>query len=259
MLYLISMGLHDEKDMSTRAVTAAKTCAKLYVEFYTMKMNTNAEQLTRFLGRPVLEVTRSDLEEKSGKILSEAFKANIGILVGGDALCATTHASLVLEARRQGITVHTIHGSSIFSAIGETGLQPYKFGRTVTLAYGEEGYVPVSFYDVIRQNKNRGMHTLVLLDIKKEANRYMTVPDAIAILLDAEKAKRAGLFTNDTKIVGAADLGGNPVIRYGTLSEVRADTELGMRTPAVLVVPGELHFFEEEFLETFRKKRSRAL
>ncbi len=257
MLYLISIGLHDERDLSLRAIDACKMCNTVYAEFYTTKLKTDADRLTKLLGKHVTELSRQDLEELSGRILREAIKSNVAILVGGDALCATTHISLVMEAKRMGVTVRIIHGSSVFSAIGETGLQPYKFGKTITLAYGEEGYVPLSFYDASLQNKKRGLHTLLLLDIQKEQGRYMTVADAIEILEGAEKAKRAKLVTPTTKLVAAADLGGDSLIRYGTMDELKKSDAASV-TPAVLIIPGDLHFMEQEYLEFISKPETKT-
>ncbi len=66
-------------------------------------------------------------------------REEVGVLIGGDCLSATTHVSLLLEATEQGVETRIIHGSSIFSAVAETGLSLYKFGRTVTMPFPEKG------------------------------------------------------------------------------------------------------------------------
>jgi diphthine synthase len=52
------------------------------------------------------------------------------------------------------------------NAIGATGLQLYTFGQTVSIVFWEENWRPDSFYHKIKQNRDIGLHTLCLLDIK---------------------------------------------------------------------------------------------
>ena len=249
MLYLISLGLADEKDMSLRALETAKACDFLYLELYTTRMFTDAEKLSALIGKPVKEIERSDMEENSLKLLEQAKTQNVGILVGGDALTATTHTSLLLDASKQGIKTKVIHGSSIFTAVASTGLQLYKFGKTVTLALPEEKYKPTSTYEGIRGNKSGGLHTLILLDVKSESGKYMSVPEAAQILLRDE------VFSDDTKLIACCQLGSDSeTIRYASIKQLINDNSLQNKTPAVLVVPGELHFMEEEFLNLISKE-----
>lgn len=228
MLYLISLGLYDEKDISLRAVEAAKKCSRLYLELYTTNMNTSAGKISRLIGRPVEEIPREGLENKSGRLVQEAKTRDIGILIGGDALSATTHISLLLEARKAGVKTQVIHGSSVLTAVGEAGLSLYKFGRVVTLA----NPLQESTLEAIRQNKKAGLHTLVLLDIG------MAPQEGLKLL--------SGKITG--KILAASQLGGNPIIKYGTIQSL-LKLKPG-KTPAVLLIPGRLHFMEKEYLES---------
>jgi len=52
------------------------------------------------------------------------------------------------------------------NAMGACGLQLYNFGQTVSLVFFTDTWKPSSFYDRVKENWERGMHTLVLLDIK---------------------------------------------------------------------------------------------
>jgi len=254
MLYLISIGLADEKDMSLRALETAKKCDSLYVEFYTMRMFTDCEKLSHLIGKPVHELKRGDMEEKSGKLLKEASMKRVGILVGGDALSATTHTSLLEEAVKKGIKTGVIHGSSIFTAVGETGLQVYKFGKTTTLALPEENYRPTSCYDAIRENLERGLHTLVLLDVKSEKGMYMSVPEAAELLLSLEDEIGGGLLQKDTNVIAVCRLGrDDQVIRYAQLQVLAHDRTLDKKTPAAVIIPGKMHFMEEDFLKIVSK------
>ncbi|MFH1978566.1 MAG: diphthine synthase [Candidatus Aenigmatarchaeota archaeon] len=248
MLYLISLGLYDEKDMSIRALETAQKCDILYLELYTTRMNIDEKKLNKLIGKPVKEIKRSDLEEGIETILKEAKEKNVGILVGGDALVATTHTSIILDAKKAGIETQVIHGSSIYSAIGESGLQPYKFGATTTIAYPQDNYKPTSCYETIQKNKKNGLHTLVLLDVKSEENRYMTVKEGLEILIDMEKEKKQDVITEETLVIGVYQIGGEQQIVSGKAKELI--TKNIKTTPSVILIPGELHFLEKEFIES---------
>jgi diphthine synthase len=247
MLYLISLGLNDEKDLSVRALEAAKKCDRLYCEFYTSRPNTSIEKLSELAGMGVTELGRGDLEENSRRFLEEAKGKIVGLLVGGDALSATTHISLLLDAGKMGIEYEVIHGSSIFTAVAETGLQLYNFGKATTLPFPEEGYKPASAYDMIEQNKKAGLHTLVLLDTKP--GMQMDCITGISILKGIEAEKGKGVIAEE-KIIACVNLGGLSVIKYNTPEMLISDPEL-KGTPAVLIIPGKLHFLEKEYLDSF--------
>jgi diphthamide biosynthesis methyltransferase len=70
----------------------------------------------------------------------------------------------------------------------------------------------------------------------------MTVRDAVKMLL---KAKIVKDYDN---LVAFSNAGGNPKISYDAAKEFLAK-EVGL--PAVLIVPGKLHFRERDFLELF--------
>jgi len=240
MLYLISLGLFDEKDMSLRAIEAAKECDLLYVEFYTTGMHTTKEKLSKVIGKDVIEISRSGLEERSEALIKQAQLKNVGIMVGGDILSATTHISILLDARKMGVKTEVVHGSSIMTAVAKTGLQLYKLGRAVTMTND----MPMSVYDGIVSNKRIGLHTLVLLDIP------MSVSEALSILAGMEEKGQKGVITDETRLIAACRLGGpDETIKYGTIKQLQSDKALDKR-PAVILVPGELHFFEKEYLES---------
>jgi len=253
MLYLIGLGLYDEKDLSLRALEILKGCDEIYAELYTGVFRGSAEKLEELTGRPVRILFRKDLEENpEGNVLRNSRNMHIALLVPGDPLVATTHIDLILRARKLGIETKVIHSSSIYSAIGETGLQLYKFGKTTTLAFPEKGYFPTSPYDVIKENLGKGLHTLVLLDVKAEEKRFMTVREAIELLLDIEHSKKEGAFTPNRTCIGAARLGGDSVIKAGTAEDLGKE-KFG-DPPHILIVPGKLHFVEEEALEMYGLK-----
>lgn len=58
------------------------------------------------------------------------------------------------------------------TAIGCCGLQLYLFGETVSIPLWTSTTRPFSFYDKIASNRQRGLHTLCLLDIQIKEFTY---------------------------------------------------------------------------------------
>lgn len=240
-LTLISVGLSSHQDLSLRAIEAAKGAHHVYAETYTMKLDTTAQKLQETLGRPVTPLTRGGLEEEAQRLLEAAENSNVAVLVGGDALAATTHMSLLVDAAKRSIPVKVIHGSSVFTAIAETGLSLYKFGRAVTVPLPEKGPVD-TVLRAIKENAEHGLHTLLLLDLDIPAGRYLTIPEAI------KRLEATGELPMDTLMVAAARLGSdNQLIKADTAMSLR-DADFG-DPPYALAVPGQLHFLEEEALQ----------
>ena len=62
MLYIIGMGLHDEKDLSLRGVDALKKCSRVYAEFYTSPVKVNVRNLEKITGKKIEVLERKDVE-----------------------------------------------------------------------------------------------------------------------------------------------------------------------------------------------------
>jgi len=247
-LALISIGLSDEKDISLRGIEEARSCDRLYVEFYTSVLNTTLQKLSELLGKPITQLRRKDLEESAEVILREAERSRVGILVGGDSLAATTHIALLLEARKRGINTKVVHGSTALTAIAETGLSLYHFGKTATIPMSSKGSLPTSPYLTLEENLGKGLHTLLLLDLDVEKGESLSLNDAFHLMLKVEAEEGKGVFTEDTLVVGAARLGSDTqLVKAGKLSEL-LDLDFGP-PPQILIVPGGLHFIEEEALK----------
>lgn len=244
MLYVIGTGLADEQDLTLKGVAAARNADDVYVEVYTSK-SVEAEAFSKLIGKTVTPLDRADVEE--GTLVKEAKEKNIALLVIGDPLSATTHWDLVHECRKQGIPMQVIHNASIFSAIAATGLQLYKFGKTASVPHPKPDYRPETAYNVLKLNKSIDAHTLCLLDTQP----FMTIKQAIEVLLDIEKQRQENIFTEDTLCVGCARIGANDqVIRAGPVKELLT-TDFGSPVHC-LVVPASLHFVEEEALHQFQ-------
>jgi len=239
MLYLIGLGLNDENDLTLKAIEIAKKC-ECYCELYTSIWQGSIENLEELIGKKVKNLKRKDLEENSEILVEKAKKNDIAVFVPGDPLSATTHIDLVYQAKRRRIPVKIIHNASIVSAIGEIALQLYKFGKIATIPLsGKLGNVKKT----VKGNKKLGLHTLLLLDIDREININMRVFDALKMLLKAKIIKQ---FDN---LAVFSKAGGESEAYYDTVKNLmRKKIDL----PAVIVIPGRLHFREKDFLELFQ-------
>ena len=248
-LIFIGLGLYDETDISLKGLQEIKQCDKVFAEFYTSKLgHFDQKAFEKLIGKEI-EVLSREETEKGDKIINATEQNRVVFLTGGDPMIATTHVDLRLRAIKQGITTKIIHSSSISTAIpGILGLQNYKFGRTTTLAFGEKEYFPTSPYTVIYNNKKMGLHTLVLLDIQAEKNRFMSANEGLELLLKMEDSLKKRLFTDDTIACVVARAGApDPVVAANTINVLR---KKDFGTPLhTVVIPGNLHFMEVEALE----------
>jgi diphthine synthase len=239
MLYLVGLGL-DWLDISTKALERISTCDSIYVESYTSLSNYSTAKLSKFLGKKVISLNRKDVEEKKPYLKEEDMK-DIVLLIYGDPLTATTHTEILEECSKKKIKVEVIHAPSVFTAVGETGLQIYKFGKTASIPFWEKNFKPTSFIDILRENQSINAHTLFLLDLRPEENKYLTISEAIEYLVSSGMDKK-------TKCIGCARLGMQDAkIAYGEAGKV-AKVKYGS-APYCLIVPAKLHFAEEEFLK----------
>ena len=248
-LSLIGIGLFDEKDLTRKGLEQAKKADKVFTELYTSKWHGSLENLEKLINKKIQVLKRKDLEENSSQLLEQAKTKNIVIFVPGDPMIATTHITLIEQAKKNNVEVNIVHNASIVSAIGETGLHIYKFGATATVPFPEKtkGKLPESVYDVIKLNKKSGLHTLLLLDITPE--RCMIANEAMKLLLSIEEQRKEDMFTDDTKVVVFARAGsGESLIAFGKVREMK-NKDFG-EPPMVLIVPGILHFSEKDYLVT---------
>ena len=251
-LVFVGLGLYDEKDVSLRGLEEIRKADAVFAEFYTSLMpGLSVQKLERLAGKRIMVVSRRILEEEDGKpILEEAKKGKVAFLVPGDPLIATTHVDLRISAERQGIKTRVVHGPSIVSAVmGLSGLQNYKYGRSVTIPFPEGGSISETPYRVIMENRMMGLHTLCYLDIKAEEQRYMTIKEGLQSLLDMEKRKRGHVITLSTLVLGIARAGShNPTVKAGYVGDVM-NHNFGP-PPHIIIFPAKLHFMEAEALIT---------
>jgi len=248
-LSLVGLGISDEKGISLSGLEELKGCEKIFAESYTNLLPEGTlQRLEKLIGKPITLLSREQVEGER-VLLESAASSKTALVVPGDPMIATTHVSLVIAAKKKGISVRMVHASSILSAaIGESGLQAYKFGKMVTLAYWRENYKPMAAYDVISENLSRGLHTLLLLDIDEKLGP-MKPSDAAKLLLEMEKVGKKKILLPETKAVLLQGAGrASPIRAFRFLHELASDSQSGGSSPAVLIIPSKLHFLEEEFL-----------
>jgi diphthine synthase len=239
MLYLIGLGLN-EKNISKQGLEAIEKCDKIYLENYTVDFPYTMTALEKVIRKKISPAER-DFVENMDKLLEEAKKENIALLVYGSPLTATTHIALVHEAKEKKVKCEMIFNASIIDAIGETGLQLYKFGKISSMPawQRDKHYQPDSFMEIVKENRFINAHSLILIDIGLELKKAL-------FQLEVSAGKHD--FKID-KIVACSRLGTKDrKIFYGTLAELKNKE---IKTPYCLIIPGKLHFFEEEILKGF--------
>jgi len=253
-LVFVGLGLYDQNDVSLRGLREVETADFVFAEFYTSLMSGfSMKSLEERIGKKVTVVSRRVLEDENGEqILEKALRSKVAFLVPGDPMIATTHVDLRIRAEKWGIKTRIVHGASIVSAVmGLSGLQNYRFGRSVTIPFPENGKASETPYEVLAENKARNLHTLCFLDINVDKQRYMTVNEALRIVLVMEEKKKEDIVGLDSLAIGVARAGAEDVIVKADSVKNLVDFQFG-RPPHVLVFPAlKLHFVEAEALITF--------
>lgn len=247
MLFLIGLGVNPLKHLTLEALKAIDGCKKLYLETYTSTMPLTLQELKRFLDEKlardliIIGVDRAFVEEGSKKLIEEASHDNIGLLVIGDALSATTHYGLVLEAISKGVQVSIVHGLSILTVVSRVGIDLYKFGRVVTLVKPNNGFRFTSPLDQIRINLKVGLHTLILLDMS------LTVKTALKQLFSLKQIKETNI------IVCSRLCWDDEIIKIGRLQELlNSDAIQNLKPPLCIIIPGAMNDFEKDALNKIK-------
>ncbi len=250
-LYLIGLGLCDEKDNTLKGLEAAKKSKSIYLETYTSLLKCDKAALEEVIGKPIYPADRNFVEKKGDSLIQTAKTSDVALLIIGDPLCATTHQDIIQRAKRENVKVEVIHNASVMTAIGITGLQIYKFGRTTSIPFPDKEYMPETPYNVIKENKSINAHTLLLLDLRPDESKFMSVNDAINYLLKIETKREEKMFTNNTLCIGCARLGcRDELIISGTAEQLLKKDFKGPLH--CLIIPAAMHFMEEEAVKRFK-------
>lgn len=249
MFFLIGIGLK-KNNLTLEAQKKINKCKKVFLESYTsMYSEGKISDLENEIGKKIVLLKRNDVEENALKFFSDAVKQDIALLVFGNPLSATTHLALLAELKQNNIPFSVVPGISVFNFVSFTGLQEYKFGKTVSIVFPKKNYSPESFFDSIQKNSSIGLHTLCLLDIVAEEKKFMKIKDAIELLESIEKKRKTKIISNSV-LIGIARAGADDMkIKAGSAKELK-EFDFG-KEPHSLVVAGNLSEDEKEFLSVF--------
>ena len=246
MLVLVGVG-YKGRMATLEAVEVLSRADRIYVDVYT---NPGAkelvEEIKRIASGRVIMADRGLLEENAGRIVEEASKSIVAVVSAGDPLIATTHVTLLVEARRRGIEARYYPGvSGVCAAKAASLLHYYRFGRTITIPGPWRGVKAYSLIEFIYANLCSGLHTTALLDVDEREGSQLSPRDAALTLtrLEEEVAREAGftpfLNTLPVILVEAGAQGAHRVFGYSSL-EVLASrgAPKGVYT---MIVPAEPH------------------
>ena len=94
VLYMIGLGLSDEKDISIKGFEAVKASKYVYLEMYTAILMISTEKLSQFFDKEVIVADREFVESGCDVMIEQAKTEKVSFLVVGDPFCATTHTDL---------------------------------------------------------------------------------------------------------------------------------------------------------------------
>ncbi|RLM52306.1 diphthine synthase [Halorubrum sp. ASP1] len=252
MLTFIGLGLYDERSVTVEGREALRAADRVFAEFYTSRLiGADVADLEAYHDVDIAVRDRAGVERDPEPILEAAADGDAAFLTAGDTMISTTHTDLRLRAEERGIDTRVVHGVTAQSAASSlTGLQNYRFGKATTLpfpyAHGGDD-VPASVVETVEANRERGLHTVVYLDIKvgtgpsgpdPDHEEYMTA-DAAAELLAEGWA--------DELAVAVARAGSPDAVVAADRLSALADRQFGDPLH-LLVIPGDLHHVEADAL-----------
>jgi len=249
MFYLVGAGLKKEH-LTLEAIETLKKCDEVFVEEYTSSYSEgNVKEIEELIEKELKFLDRNGVEEWFEGKLPEAKEKDIALVIIGNALFATTHSQLLIDAESAGVKWRVVQGISIHNFIGRTGLNAYHFGLTVSIVMHSENYKPESFYDKIVKNLDAGLHTLCLLDIKPE--KKMTVKEALELLLEIEGKRNENKIKN-SEIVALAGMSSEQERVVSGSAEKLMESDLPV--PASIVVCAKLSEKETEALNALTER-----
>ncbi|MEM0133768.1 MAG: diphthine synthase [Thermoplasmatales archaeon] len=240
MIGFVSAGFNPPLSLTLEEIDFLENSRLILVDTYT-----SPNYLREFKGKELTFVDRRKLEDFEW-IFKEV--GNVSIVIPGDSFSATTHFAIYQGAVRERIPVKIFHNSSIFpTAATRLGLHLYKIGSPVSLPRFEAKFRPISPYEKIRENFNRGLHTILLLDTQPP----MELKEALEELLWMENELKGGILETGGEVGVVSCLGtSEESIAYGRIKDLM-EWRKG-KIPFTIVIPSDLHFQEKESLDLFR-------
>lgn len=269
MLHLLGIG-YKKEDITFEQLEKIKESKEVFLEYYTSFYQDSFEDLEEFIGKKITVCDRDDIESQiETKILKPAKEQDIALLIIGDPLIATTHTDLLLRCRELGVEAKTYHNISIGNLITDTGLQFYKFGKITSIPFFNEKFMPRTPFLVYQDNHKMGAHSLFLLDLNpsddlayKGNDKYLEAHKAFQFLLDIpqlmldqEEIEEKDSYCIDEEMTAVicSRLGFNDAkIVSGTISDlIQYDKKEHLKEPLCIIITGDLHELERDYLEQF--------
>ncbi len=252
MLVLAGAGLHPGL-VTVEVEGLVRGADRVYVDTYTMPGSGWLLEWARRLNSNVVEASRDTLESGAHRVIREAARGLVVVLVPGDPLIATTHIALLEEASRLGVEWRVVPGvSGVVASKTLSGLQYYRFGRTVTVPGPWRGVRAFSVVVGVYGNLCVGLHTLVLLDLSEDGGQLSPASAARQLMdLEGELCREHGVDTLlPGLLVAVVERAGMPGARVtwarlGSLESLGED----WAAPSSMVVPGYIHPTEADALE----------
>jgi diphthine synthase len=250
LLVLAGAGVHPGS-VSAEVAEAVSRADAVYVDSYTMPgVAWLVEWARRHAPDRIVVASREALESGAPRIAEEARDGLVVVLVPGDPLIATTHISLLAEASARGVEWRVIPGvSGVVSAKTLSGLQYYRFGRTITIPGPWRGVKAVSIVAQLYGNLCVGLHTLLLLDVSEEGRQLDPAAGAAELSrLEEELAGEVGFDPILHRLMAAVvERAGTPEasVYWGRLAGIRAGR---WREPSSIVLPGIIHGSEADMI-----------
>jgi diphthine synthase len=129
----------------------------------------------------------------------------------------------------------------------------------VTIVKPKNGIVYEYPLHVIKSNRERNLHTLMLLEIDLETNYFMTPKEALEILFNIQKTYGYKVIDDEDKIIVLKAIGyDNSSIEVKRAREILSKEYVP--TLYTLIIPAEtLHPIEKECLENIAKIKLKPL
>ncbi|MGC8609322.1 MAG: diphthine synthase [Thermoplasmata archaeon] len=248
MLNIIGAGLRGVKSLTNEEIEALRSSDIVYIDRYTSIPPDNFTiDLQSILSVPVKEAWREFVE--GGNIVEESSTKNISFVVTGDALSATTHNEMRIEAIQRGIKVNVFENASVLNAvIGKIGLFHYKCGPPVSIPEISKNFYPISVIDKIYRNFKNGMHSILLIDLKNGQN--IPFEDVRNTLERMQKDRNIDILSNSIIVASRLSFPDERLI-YGDIEEINPKDVL---SPYLIVVPSSMDENERRFVESFCSK-----
>ena len=269
MLHLIGIG-YKKEDITIEQKEIIKNSQKVFLEYYTSFYQDSVEQLNEYLNKEITVSDRDLIENKiEEEIINPAKEKDVALLIMGDPLIATTHTDLFLRAKEMGVETKVYHNISIGNLITQTGLQFYKLGKITSIPFFNQSFMPRTPFMIFHDNYKMGAHSLFLLDLNpagddayKSSQEYLYSYQALEFLLKIPKImleqeeleeKDAQVIDETTTAVICSKLGfKDQKIVAGSIEKlIEYDKENLLEPPICIVIPGDLHDMEYEYLQKF--------